>query len=414
MNRSPRKWALAAGLGLVVLVLSVVAWIQAVAIRRAKQMDARIDALLEEARADSPARPMLRGEALPGNAWDEYGKAFQEIDRCKGRVKIVSQSLDPNVKTDPEEVARCVRDLAPIVDLLRAGTRRATATFPGQWARANEIDTPSLVHGNWMGNLGVATALAWQKEGRRRDAAELLLDVCRFGGDFHHNSILINRWIGEGIRSQAIGALKDLVSARTLTDDDLREVGRELEILDRDTPPDFPYFRNEVIMAGLELRKSPERREEAYQVRFWRRWRYGFSDAILSADALFRVEEAFRVRASGHGKPWPEARAAHQAFGALAADERNPLAHANLNPPDDVDFYVRRGQAQLRMLCAAVSFMRTGSVPTLGDPYGDTLKHRTEGGRLKIWSRGPDGVDDGGSGEWNPRKGRDIVLEVER
>ena len=42
------------------------------------------------------------------------------------------------------------------------------------------------------------------------------------------------------------------------------------------------------------------------------------------------------------------------------------------------------------------------------------LRHDEKDGKLKVWSTGKDGVDDGGTGEFNPKESKDIVLEIGR
>jgi hypothetical protein len=59
-------------------------------------------------------------------------------------------------------------------------------------------------------------------------------------------------------------------------------------------------------------------------------------------------------------------------------------------------------------------YRANGDVLGLDDPFGGKLLVSKGESRLKIWSVGSDGVDDGGVGEWTPGKGKDIVLEVER
>jgi len=68
----------------------------------------------------------------------------------------------------------------------------------------------------------------------------------------------------------------------------------------------------------------------------------------------------------------------------------------------------------MRLLRAAALFRAGGDIPESDDPFDGKLIHHLKERRLKIWSVGRDAVDDGGSGEWNPRSGKDIVLEVER
>jgi hypothetical protein len=69
-------------------------------------------------------------------------------------------------------------------------------------------------------------------------------------------------------------------------------------------------------------------------------------------------------------------------------------------------------RAQLRLLRVASRFLASGEVLELDDPYGEKLRFSRAGDRLKVWSRGFDGVDDHGEGTW--LTGRDCVLEVRR
>lgn len=66
------------------------------------------------------------------------------------------------------------------------------------------------------------------------------------------------------------------------------------------------------------------------------------------------------------------------------------------------------------MLRGLASHRATGEIPAHDDPYGDKIRTSIEGNRLKLWSVGGDGIDNGGDGEWRGWRGKDIVLEVER
>ena len=76
------------------------------------------------------------------------------------------------------------------------------------------------------------------------------------------------------------------------------------------------------------------------------------------------------------------------------------------------------------MLRTAVRYRATGEILELEDPFGTRLRHSEKDGRLKIWSIGADGVDNGGDNggwlKWTKPPNRpasdvkDIVLEVPR
>jgi hypothetical protein len=65
------------------------------------------------------------------------------------------------------------------------------------------------------------------------------------------------------------------------------------------------------------------------------------------------------------------------------------------------------------ILRTAARFRGTGEILNLRDPFGENRIHSERDGRLRVWSVGKDGNDDGGSGEWKPQ-GKDIVLEIPR
>jgi hypothetical protein len=53
-------------------------------------------------------------------------------------------------------------------------------------------------------------------------------------------------------------------------------------------------------------------------------------------------------------------------------------------------------KAQFRLLRAAAHYGATGEILKLEDPYGTVLGHAVTPVGMKFWSRGDDGVDDGG------------------
>lgn len=68
--------------------------------------------------------------------------------------------------------------------------------------------------------------------------------------------------------------------------------------------------------------------------------------------------------------------------------------------------------ARLRLLRSGTTFLATGEVPTVADPFGDTLLSRRESGKVILWRVGNDGTNQNGRGSWEG--GPDIVLEIPR
>ena len=71
--RRPAWKTLAVVLGVLLALVGIFfAWVQSVASRRWAELEKRVPELIAEARGREARRPVLRGEAMPGNAWTDY------------------------------------------------------------------------------------------------------------------------------------------------------------------------------------------------------------------------------------------------------------------------------------------------------------------------------------------------------
>src|SRR5882672_3964023 len=102
-KRRGRAWKI---LGVVVGVIVACAalllfWVNAVAGRKLEEIDRKSRAMAAEWRARDAVRPVLRGAAEPGNAWDDYNPSLNEIKKTKNISKLgMLVAKDP--KGDPE------------------------------------------------------------------------------------------------------------------------------------------------------------------------------------------------------------------------------------------------------------------------------------------------------------------------
>jgi hypothetical protein len=95
------------------------------------------------------------------------------------------------------------------------------------------------------------------------------------------------------------------------------------------------------------------------------------------------------------------------------SESRNPGARNSTISLEHRASYDRYLRAQLRMLRVAMTHLAGGVPLDLDDPFGGKLKTSLGGDMLRVWSIGPDAVDDGGVGDWG-FKGKDVVLELKR
>jgi len=77
-------------------------WVEALTSRASlERLTTRVNEAVAEAKARDPRRPLLRGEAVPGNAWTEYRQGLTLVERAK--VSDVRHWLDGAAPADREK-----------------------------------------------------------------------------------------------------------------------------------------------------------------------------------------------------------------------------------------------------------------------------------------------------------------------
>jgi len=377
------------------------------------------DQTAADLRSRPAERPVLRGTAVPGNAWDDYEEGLRSLPSQQALYPAgdYSQNLSDSAV---DKVADLLQRHGSSIEALRRGAGRSYARRPMEWEHP-----PDRAFGRTQLYASLATCRArfLVEEGRPREAMDLLLDVAQYGEDAALNGSIMDGIVGVAILSIPQDELQRMLVAGSLGRDDCRELVRTLELLDRGFPREdlacavdsmtsgFDYLHYgtiQAILARMEISNIPAPG-----------WRYCFSDRLALVDA-FRWERLWGQKMSAAaGGPWAAAR---EIWEHMAADRRvspNPLLQkfstlASVFDVPPVRSPYRERRAQLRLLRSAAAWLSSGEIAVLDDPYGDKIHVSSTGTHLKIWSVGADGVDDGGSGEWRSRSGKDIVLEVER
>jgi hypothetical protein len=421
---SPRRTVrkiLALALLLSILLLAAVAfWFDRVAARRFERMGVRVHALHEEMQARNTPRPVLRGEPEPGNSWTDYQLAFDALGTFKGDHRRITGYVDSGAAADHDAVAAALKAHLDVFEHLRRGARRTTGAFPGRWEDGTQMAMPPLYQCQVLAQAAACRAKFLSEEGKHREAAELLLDVAQFSRDIRQNQILLTDMIGQAIHVIAMSELRTLVQGEGLRVADFQEIDRELEILDRNDPPFGPSLKNEVVCLGFDLMHGQGLRDPQFRSKAWESWRYAFSSRIMEADALERFDADMAEASGAAGKSWSQACAIYGQLEGRLQVEKNPIVHFFEGGLMVSDRHYRLGVAFTRLLRAASHYRASGEILQPEDPFGGRLLHSEKDGRLKVWSVGPDGVDDGGDGggwtRWTRPAGgaKDIVLEVPR
>ena len=250
---------------------------------------------------------------------------------------------------------------------------------------------PRLLEANALANLAVLRAKAYVAAGRSREAAGLLLDVLQFARDQGSDGVLLSEMGGLSILGTGLTELKVQMLAGKLDAEALADVERALEVLERTLPDPAETLLNEALLfAGLADERTA-----------------GWGpQKLLMGDAAERLIPWMERAGRAHALPWAAAQAEYRALAAEAADSMNPMAKIAA-PSFEGPAKARRTRlAQIRLLRQWALRKSGKEVPAMEDPFGALLK--SEG--AKLWSVGPDGADDGGSGDWKGA-GKDLVLE---
>jgi len=334
-----------------------------------------------ELRAElSRTRPSLRGQATPGDAREDYLAAVAAAEPF-AFATYNTDTIIPSLAQDPPlSDADLQKLLKPVIVPLKRGAARerferklGLDLRPGE----EEIDY----------NYAVVRIAAFQarylrRQGHRREAAELLLDACRFGTDIGLPYLLM----------PPLSGLSDLLQETALARADAAEIARELEILEAELPARATEARWELLHMGTAfLQTEPARQVE---LRGWGvpetpiDWHFGWSLRFFLADGFLGADRICRDLDRRDGWPWPEARREWDAPRPASTERDNPIpSHfESMEVPFDMSF--RESLAKLRILRVAVRYRATGEILALQDPFGTSIQTRKTSSALRIWSAG--------------------------
>lgn len=400
---------------LAVLLIVAVFWISAVGNRRWAAMEKTVRELEAEARGRDSSRPALRGAAVAGNAWDDYAPALKEMDKLKGQDSILGDFISRGPKADRAKVEALLAAHGVALDHLRRGAARSHGQYPIVWKDGFAANIPGLLASQRLANLSACRSRFLVEEGKPREAAELLLDTAQFARDLGFNAVLISEMIALAVNGIAFEELKDVVVAGKLSKEELVEVGRQLDLLERSFPRNGHSMVNEAMMAGwgfIKLEGSPSETGAAFGGDLPAVYGFGFLTRLLFADAFDTHLDFMRRFEKWEDRPWSEVERNGKEAQREIEKLKNPLSKIMVPGLTGSSRAGRERRTQLRLLRVAVHYRATGEVLELDDPFGAKILTSKTGDVLKVWSVGRDGTDQGGVGGWKTGAGADIVLET--
>jgi len=390
---------------LVVILCGV--WINSSIERKWGGMERRIGELRAISGRRSSSRPVLIGNPMPGNAWENYMKAARIL---KQDGNVYSPSLG---KREPR-----VRE--QVLQYWGAGLQ-------------NDQCLPSLSGGEMTADeilsalLKILEAAVEQAERDRTkeispEVASALvrryLDIARFALDLGQNTNYGYVSISESAWEESLSGLRDLLKSGPVEGPLLDQMDRALNTLD----VSFPRFGGSLLNVAADegdrlMNEDPCIKVydlvNVQRIPIKPDWRYFYSMKLLKADVFFRFEEYAAAVSECEEKPWPDALQKLRLLDTTLREHANP-ADFPLISNKTLQYLGRDIRTRIRLLRVAVRYLATAQLLELEDGYGEKLRQKVVEGRFKAWSVGRNGVDHGGVGNWTPTEGKDMVLEVER
>lgn len=373
-------------------------------------MTSRTQELLREWELRDISREVVRGKPLDGNAWDDYAQAAAKIKafRAAGGRSLPG---DPTLWTSLETARVIVPPLQPALADFRTGTSRRQARFPIVWSRLPDdpmSPIPSLIEITQISSLALAQAALWLDSHRGFHAARLQIDVARYGQDIAVDGVPIAQSIGFNVVNTALEAIHETLRSGQFSSDELLELARELDVLDR-TMPRTNGLVQERIYLGFCL--SGNGGADAAPAAGGPSWRHAFSSRLLLADLADRLDRRSANLVTAEAAGSREVRKAIEAFQREAHETAAPKLEGYFGAANTLEFVLLL-KARLRLLRSGAHWKACGTKLMLQDPFGTTLSCRETPAGLRIWSVGRDGSDQGGVGTF--RDGSDVVVDVPR
>src|SRR5436190_6457501 len=264
MNPASRRrlgWKILGGiLGVLAVIVGVAAtWTTVVAGRCVQAMEEEVAGLRSTVDARNPSRRPLRGEPLKGDAWVDYDQALAAMPRAERNT--INQVYSQTKVLSPEKLAELIASGEGAFEHFRRGTRRAHGAYPFVWEDGVTGKSPPMYDCQTLANFAAIRARRLVQEGKTGEAAELMLDVCRFGQDLSTNSFLIYHAIAGAIYHIALNELWAILGSEDLSAEELRSIERQLEQLGKEWPDVGEALAVDALAAGYELLKPRAARD---------------------------------------------------------------------------------------------------------------------------------------------------------
>ncbi len=367
---------------------------------------AETPARVAEVNARDGRRPVLRGRAVDGCAWDEYEKALAVMEGLKGRpFDYVALSSYSSGAQDAYPAAELVEEFAAALAHLSNGAARTNGQRPLPLNLGIHFQGPNYLAVRYLAHLAVCRAHLLAGDGRFREALDTLFDALTFAHDLSYNTTLLTHLFGLIDYGLVLDELRLLLFRAP--PEEFAEVARRLEIVDASFP-DFRWtWTNDALHVRIALTDMWNGKQDAQPIPAGIAAVVGMNHLV--SNAIASIDDFEGRLARMQGRSWSDARRDEAAIQNQVWASWNPITR-RLGPRGAQEQSLRRTLARLRLLRAYAMWRSTGTAPDLTDPFGGTIRSDVTGPRPRFWSRGVDGNDERGVGAWDTDT-VDIVLE---
>jgi hypothetical protein len=179
-------------IGIPLLLFAVHQIIRSLETRRWAEMRRWCEDVAKEVRSRDSRRPVLRGVALDGNAWDDYRIALDTLG-SKLDMSPITNVLWRTPSADRAKARAFLDRYAPALQALRSGASRSHAQLRTDWENGSDNANSKINH---LALLAACQARVLAEEGQRREAMELLLDAAQYAEDTAFNGSFIDGLVG--------------------------------------------------------------------------------------------------------------------------------------------------------------------------------------------------------------------------
>jgi hypothetical protein len=374
----------------------------------------QIETMKREARARTLPHSSFHGELTPGNAWKDYDIALQDVAAWREDDTGFIRYLQGEKQVDRAGVEELVAQRATLLEHLQRGARRSDGQFPYKWELGHRMPQPTPAAVQHFASLAVIQARILAEKGQTQQAADLLFDVTVLGRDVATNGPLTSNLVGLRVYASASDELRHLLLSGKLTQKQLIEVQRKLEIVIRDFPSLSGGFAGDMLLIDNAIQ---ELADGGLGNAEWRgfvkhgNWRLAVSPTGTGFQSIEEKDGYLRRFEKLENVDFATAKKEVAAIDRDVSSSKNELIRIAMPNATRVLTGHHYALTRLLLLQAAAGFLATGQTPTLRDPFGDKLLSEQNGGKAKFWSLGRDGTNQNGRGDWVGGE-PDLVFEI--